>query len=94
MATRSEEHRAEENRRRSTKRQETATPKKRGNGGHAEKSANVVREEPSADGKRSRMSSRRSKNRAKLDAPLEHAIAMKRGTPKARATRGRARGGK
>lgn len=94
MATRSEELRAEENRARRAKNAKPAKKpaKKRSNGGHAAKSANVVREEPSATGKRSRMSSRRSKNRAKADAPIEHAVAMKESTPKARAGRARTRG--
>ncbi|MBS2018832.1 MAG: hypothetical protein JST00_38550 [Deltaproteobacteria bacterium] len=93
MATRSEELRAEENRARRAKNKAAPKPaKKRSNGGHAAKSANVVREEPSKAGKKSRMSSRRSKNRAKADAPLEHAVAMKETTPKARARRARARG--
>ena len=92
MATRSEELRAEETRRHQAENaRKKPAPKKPTNDGHAAKAANVVREEPSANGKRSRMSSRRSKNRAKPDSALEHAVTMKKKTTKARATRARAR---
>ncbi len=90
MATRSEQFRAQEQRQ-GDKPKAKATPKRNGNGGHVAKSANVVRESPSDDGKRSRKSSRGSAHHAKADSTVEHAAEMKKSSPKNQNAKSRAR---
>jgi hypothetical protein len=85
MATRSEQFKAEAERKHPSTAHVTGETKPTAPHGHAEKKAVYAREAQPADNARpSRKSTRKSANRAKTDATLQHSVQMKENTPESR----------
>jgi hypothetical protein len=85
MATRSQQFKAEAERKHPITAPVTGETKPTAPHGHAEKKAVYAREAQPADNARpSRKSTRKSANRAKTDASLQHAVQNRENTPESR----------
>jgi hypothetical protein len=82
MATRSEQFKAEAERKHPSSTQVETKPT--APHGHAEKKAVYAREAQATDAQPSRKSTRKSANRAKPDTTLQHSVQMKENTPESR----------
>jgi hypothetical protein len=84
MATRSEQFKAEAERKHPSSAHVAGETKPTAPHGHAEKKAAYAREAQPADAQPSRKSTRKSANRAKPDTTLQHSVQMKENTPESR----------